>query len=223
MAQAHYLPIATYMAQDTPAAPATNRNVSWVSSSAHGRLDTWASMLGHPTFQALVCISRYFLRMGCVPITCLDLVAFFDESLKRIDIGTGGIANNHTGSQMNDIHAILDHLFAGILDVAARTTIARRKTNQLHSLPAYMLKAPSLFRSAAQALPACAAAVAIADNDSDLRLRTHVRSLITCLRPLTAHDANHMAHILEGLGRPRRCGVWTQVPFLVRHLPPLSL
>jgi len=59
----------------------------------------------------------------------LDCVAVFKKGFEGIDMGTGGITNDHAGSYMNNLGAILHHLFTSIFYVADGTTIASRKSD----------------------------------------------------------------------------------------------
>jgi hypothetical protein len=71
---------------------------------------------------------------------------------------------------MNNLCAILHHLFARIFYVATRTTIARCKTNQLNFGIRVDAESPFLVLHRSETLPARTAAVAIADNYSNLCL-----------------------------------------------------
>jgi hypothetical protein len=71
---------------------------------------------------------------------------------------------------MNNRCAILHHLFARIFYVATRTTIARCKTNQLNFGVRVYAESPFLVPHCTEALATRTAAIAIADNDSNLCL-----------------------------------------------------
>jgi hypothetical protein len=71
---------------------------------------------------------------------------------------------------VNNLCAILDHIFARIFYVATRTTIARCKTNQLNFGVRVYAESPFLVPHRSETLTARTAAVAIADNYSNLHL-----------------------------------------------------
>jgi hypothetical protein len=46
-------------------------------------------------------------------------IMFFKESFERMDIRAGGIANQQTGSQVDNLRPILHHFLSSVFDVAA--------------------------------------------------------------------------------------------------------
>jgi hypothetical protein len=100
----------------------------------------------------------------------LDLIPFFKKGFECIDMGTGGITNDHAGSQMNNLRAVLHHFFTRIFDVATRTTVARCKTDQLHFRVRVYAESPFLVPHRSETLPARTATVAITDDYSNLGL-----------------------------------------------------
>jgi hypothetical protein len=56
-----------------------------------------------------VCLSRYFLGMGWVPITTWTSYRFSKKRLEGINMGTGGIAHHHTGGPMDYCRAVFNH------------------------------------------------------------------------------------------------------------------
>jgi hypothetical protein len=100
----------------------------------------------------------------------LHSITFFKKGFKRADVGTGRKANDHAGSQMNDLCAVPHHLFARMLYVPARTTIASRKANQLHFGVRVYAESSFFVPHRSEAFAARTATVAIADNDSNLRV-----------------------------------------------------
>jgi hypothetical protein len=69
---------------------------------------------------------------------------------------------------MNNLCAILHHLFARIFDVATGTTIARCKTNQLNFGVFVYTESTFLIPHRSKAFSSRTAAIAIADNYSNL-------------------------------------------------------
>jgi hypothetical protein len=106
-----------------------------------------------------------------------DREAFFKKSFERTDRGTGRITNDHSGGQVNHLRPVLDHLFTGILDVAARTTITSCKANQFKVGVSVYAKGPFPVSHRSKTFSACTATVAITDNYSNLRFRIHFCSL----------------------------------------------
>jgi hypothetical protein len=85
-------------------------------------------------------------------------------------MGAGGITDEHAGSQMDNLCAVLYHLFTCIFYIAAGTTVAGCKTNEFETGVRVYAESPFLVPHRPEALPARAATVAIADHDSNLCL-----------------------------------------------------
>jgi hypothetical protein len=77
---------------------------------------------------------------------------------------------------MNNLCAILHHLFARIFYVTTRTTIACGIANQLNLGVFVYAESPFPVPHGAEALPARTTSVAIADNYANLRLCIHFSS-----------------------------------------------
>jgi len=77
---------------------------------------------------------------------------------------------------MNHIGTILHHLFAGVFDIPTGSAIAGRETNQFHFGARVYAESPFTVSHGTKTLPPRTAAVAIADNDTDLCLEIHVKA-----------------------------------------------
>jgi hypothetical protein len=98
----------------------------------------------------------------------LDPVTFFEKALECIDIGARRIPHHQAGSQMNDLGTVLHHLIACIFYVAAGTPVTGCISNQLHISTCVDTERTFFVSHCSEALPSCTAAVAIADDYSDL-------------------------------------------------------
>lgn len=105
------------------------------------------------------------------PVALLQVI---DEGL---DIWARWIANQHPGSQVDDLGTIPDHFFAGVFDIAAWATIAGRVAHQLNLGIAILGKGAFLFLHRPKAFPAGTVAVAVANYDSDLYRVAHLSLL----------------------------------------------
>jgi hypothetical protein len=77
---------------------------------------------------------------------------------------------------MNHLGTILYHLFAGVFDVPTGAAIAGRKPNQFHFGVRVYAESPFPVSHGTKTLPPRTAAVAVADNDTDLCLGIHVKA-----------------------------------------------
>jgi hypothetical protein len=74
---------------------------------------------------------------------------------------------------MNDLHPILDHFIASILDIATRTAIAGCVPNQLNVFILITAKGSLAFPHRSQAFPASTGSVTVTNDDPDFRFLNH--------------------------------------------------
>jgi len=120
-------------------------------------------------------------RMG--PRDDTDAISRLDEIAKKINPRTGGITDDQTCGEVNDIDAVTDHFLRGVLNVTPRASVAGCVSNQGCLFVPVKAEGAFLLLERSETLAARAAAVAMADNDADLHLRFFVHDDFLLMTP----------------------------------------
>jgi hypothetical protein len=129
-------------------------------------LDSLLPFGGLPCSQSLM-IQIVLLRYWMCACDHFQTIPLTDEIAEVIAVWARRIAHDKTGGQVDDIGAVLFHLFRRVLDISTGATITGGITGQFHFDALVELESTFTVAQSPEAFTACAGMVAITNDDSN--------------------------------------------------------